>query len=298
MKLFKQKESLIENIAFMGLMSAINIVLAVVIALVPFMGFILVLILPLISALTEIYTKDRYYPIYAVATIGLALVATLWNIETTIYYLIPAVITGYIFGLISKKGISPIWAIMAASILEAGLTYVSFLITNAILGIDVIETIKVLLNLKDSKTFDTIIPFALVTFALVEMSLSYFVIHFELKKLNVEQSDNDDLFMMDIATIVYSLLIIPMYFMAVNIGYVTLAFAIFLTIYIITMTISKKDIRSLVFYGISLIAGVIFFILMNPIMKETSGLLSLGIIPFLISLINLLHCFLNKNIKK
>ena len=116
MKLFSKRETLLQNMALMGIMAAINIIVAVISAFAPVASIFLVLILPLSSTLVEIYCKDRYYPIYAVATIGLSLVATLWNMETTIFYVLPSILTGYIFGLMSKKNVPAIYSILSASI--------------------------------------------------------------------------------------------------------------------------------------------------------------------------------------
>ena len=298
MKFFKAKESFTENIAFMGVMSAINIVLCLIMALLPVLSIVLIIALPLVSALVELYCKDRYYPIYLVSTIALAFVATLWNYGATINYLIPAVISGYIFGFVIKRKMLPIWGILISGIINAGLVYAGFYLTSAILEIDVINTIRTFLLMSDNQYFDIIFPFFVLTMSLIEMSIAYFVIHFEVKKLGFEYPENNPLIYVDIAIMVFSLLIIPMYFVSLAIAYIFLALAVYLTVFLIGEVITKKDARSLLFFAISLVIGSVFTALMFKIMKDGSFLLTLGLIAFLIALTNLIFYYLNKQEKK
>lgn len=298
MKIFKAKETFTENIAFMGIMSAINIVLCLIMALLPAISIVLIIALPLVSALVELYCKDRYYPIYLFSTIGLSLVATLWNYGATINYLIPAVISGYIFGFVTKRKLLPIWGIVISGIINAGLVYGGFYLTSAILEIDVINTIRTFLLMSDNKYFDIIFPFFVLTMSLIEMSIAYFVIHFEVKKLGFEYPENNSLVYVDIAIIGLSLLIVPMYFLTLAVAYVFFALAVFLTIFLVGEVITKKDARSLLFFAICLVIGSVFTALMFKIMKDGSFLLSLGLIPFLIAVTNLMYILLNKQEKK
>ena len=96
MRLIYQRENLAKAIPLMALMAAINIIVAEIAALSIIASVFLILILPLASTIVELSVKDRYFPIYGLATIGLCLALTFWNIDTTIFYVIPSVITGYI----------------------------------------------------------------------------------------------------------------------------------------------------------------------------------------------------------
>ena len=113
MGLFSKKETLIQNMTFMGIFSAINVVISllstILFAVATPISILLIIVLPLTSTVVELFCKDKYYPIYLFSTIGLSLVVTMWDMQNTIFYLIPSVFTGYIFGLLTKKRISGIY---------------------------------------------------------------------------------------------------------------------------------------------------------------------------------------------
>ena len=86
MEFKKPRESLVQNITFMAMMAAINVVFVVLTTFVPVLVFLIVFILPLTSVLVTLHCKKIYFPIYAVATIGLCLICTIWQIDDTIFY--------------------------------------------------------------------------------------------------------------------------------------------------------------------------------------------------------------------
>ena len=89
----KKKETLVQNITYMAIMAAINVVFVLITVLVPFLFFLIVFVLPLTSTIVTLHCKKRYFPIYAVATIGLCMICTMWQIGDTIFYVIPSVIS-------------------------------------------------------------------------------------------------------------------------------------------------------------------------------------------------------------
>ena len=95
MALFSKKTSLVHNITYMAIMTAINLVFIVLDTYVPFMMILLILLLPFVSAVVSYFCQKKYYIIYAIASIGLCLI---FNIADTIFYIVPAVISGFVIG--------------------------------------------------------------------------------------------------------------------------------------------------------------------------------------------------------
>ena len=108
MALLNKKTSLVHHITYMGIMAAINLIFIVLATYLPFLMFIPIIFLPFASAIVSYYCLKRYYPIYAVATIGLCLI---FNISDTIFYVVPAILTGFMIGYLLTKRVNPFWII-------------------------------------------------------------------------------------------------------------------------------------------------------------------------------------------
>ena len=299
MNLFSKRETIQQNIAFMAIMAAINIVLSVISAFVPFMSIFLFLLMPLTSALVEFFCKDRYYPIYFAASIGLSLVATLWNTETTFFYLIPSLLTGYIFGLFSKKSIPSIYSILISSLIQMGCLLGFIPLVNFIYGTDVVLTFKTLLNLQDSTKINVIIPAFIFLISLIQMCLSYAIISNEVKKINIEEKHIQRYeWICQLLLFVFSLLMIPSAFFIKEISFVLLFINIFLAVYIIKDYIISKNYYTLIVFLGGLVINIVVFGIAYVTLGTIDGFLLLNITPFWISFISLIVSFLKREPKK
>ena len=104
MKFFKKKETAVESIAFMGMFGAINAVLCVLASFFPLGGLLLLLVIPLSSMMVALFCPNRYYLIYLGASIPLCLLASLADITAALFYALPGLFTGGLFGLLMKRG--------------------------------------------------------------------------------------------------------------------------------------------------------------------------------------------------
>ncbi len=298
MKIFSKRETLTENIALMALMSALNIIISVLLALLNVFSIFLILVLPLISALVEIYCKDRYYPIYAFASLGLALVATLWNIETTLFYLIPSLITGYLFGLLSKKNIPSIYSILITSLVQMGLTMAQIPLVNFIFDVNVIETFKVFFKLEESTNIDVIVPSFIFVISLCEMSLTYLIISNELKKLNIREMENENIvYIDDIALIVSSTFSMICSLFSLETGYIFLMISFYFSIFAIGRNIFFKNVIPLILMGLAIVANVLIYALTNGSSSIASNLIMLNITPISIGIIDIIFLVLKRRYK-
>ncbi len=298
MKIFSKRETLTENIALMALMSALNIIISVLLALLNVFSIFLILVLPLISTLVEIYCKDRYYPIYAFASLGLALVATLWNIETTLFYLIPSLITGYLFGLLSKKNIPSIYSILITSLVKMGLTMAQIPLVNFIFDVNVIETFKVFFKLEESTNIDVIVPSFIFVISLCEMSLTYLIISNELKKLNIREMENENIvYIDDIALIVSSTFSMICSLFSLETGYIFLMISFYFSIFAIGRNIFFKNVIPLILMGLAIVANVLIYALTNGSSSIASNLIMLNIAPISIGIIDIIFLVLKRRYK-
>lgn len=239
--MFKKKETLLQNITFMGIVGAINVLMCVLGAYLPITGIFIIIFLPFFSAAVTLLCKKKYYPIYAFATIGVALVATLWNTEFTLFYLIPSVITGFLFGFCFSKKLNGVYSLLFTSIAQFGLTYLMLPIIKGIYGTDLIYVFLKLFNLLDSQEYIMIIvPSFIYLLSLVEMIFTYIVLTNELNKFKLF-TDNEINLPIILIGLGLSILTLIFSFFAVNIAYLIMFISLFITVSILTELITSEN---------------------------------------------------------
>lgn len=295
MKIFSKRTTIQQNISFMAMMAAINIIISVIAALSSIAGIFLIIILPLTSVLVAMYCDNRYYIIYVVATFGLSIVATLWNMQTTFFYVLPSLITGFIFGFSSKHRINPIWSILCSSAAQALITFAFIPLINTIFEVNIIGTFKAAFGLAESQSVNIIIPTFIFAISLIQIILSYVVIANEIKKFGfAEINDKNNLLLLGIIGTVLSLSLFGFYFCSLAVGYVILTIAFYFSIFVVCDLVFLKYYYSLILVGVSLLLTIFIIALANPVMKSNSSLLLLGVLPFCISTISIVVSFLQK----
>ena len=152
-----KKETLIRTISFMSFFVAINVICSFLTTIIPVVSTILIIFLPLTSAVVEVNCKDRWFPIYAFATIGLSIVVTLSSIDFTIFYIVPSIFTGYIFGLFTKKNLSSMYAIFFATIIQTALSFAFIPLIEIITGSNLLDVFVKIFRISDRFWFDKLV---------------------------------------------------------------------------------------------------------------------------------------------
>ena len=188
MTLFKKRETLVQNIAYMAIMAAINVIFVLLTALLPPLMFLMVFVLPLTSAVVTLFCKKRYFPIYAIVTVGLCLLTTsAIYIYDTFFYVIPSLITGFVFGFMIEKKVPAIYIIVGSTALQYVLSFLTFLILDSILPeINFIDALLGIFGLADFAFKDCFIHLFLYTLASIQTVFAYFILKREVKKLGFE----------------------------------------------------------------------------------------------------------------
>lgn len=299
MKLIYERKTLVKSIPLMALMAAINIIVAELAALSAIASLFLILVLPLSSAIIELCCKDRYFPIYSFATFGLALALTFWNIETTIFYVFPSIVTGYIFGLLAKHKIPVVWSIIAATLAQTAVSYALIPLINFIFQVDIILTFKTALGLANNSNVNIIVPTFIFLISLIQVSLSQLIVSQELQKFGIKQVNvplSD--FLVSLLGIVFALLIVPSYFVLLDLAYLFLAISTYFAVYIIIGVFVEGKYLRLIAYGIPLVFNVVLIALVQQYLKEASQMLLVGFSPLCICVISIVFSYLNKKKEK
>ena len=296
MSWFYKKETLIRTICFMSFFVAINVVCSFLTTVLPLLSIILIIFLPLTSAIVEVMCKDRWFPIYAVATIGLSIVVSLSSIDFTIFYVVPSIFTGYIFGLFSKRNLPNMFAIFLATIIQTLLSFAFIPLLQLITGSNLIDVFVKILRISNRFWFDSIILLLFFCVALIQVILSFIVVQNELNKFgqksnckyNQERIASFSTISAVLLSAIFSFFYMPVCYLFIGVAYY---FAVFVVIF----QIQSKNAFCLVADGISLLIGIVLYAALNQFFKNNTDFALFAITPGLISVVSICYSFLKKS---
>ena len=297
----KKKETLVQNITYMAIMAAINVVFVLITVLVPFLFFLIVFVLPLTSTIVTLHCKKRYFPIYAVATIGLCMICTMWQIGDTIFYVIPSVISGFLFGFMVEKKVSSFWILTITTLVQIGISYATIPLLNLIAGKDVVVSFATVFGLGEFKYLNYVVPCFIFFIALAQQIIAYMVIKEELPKFGYTLNEPKELpFSLAMAigaasTLAFAFMFIPN---CGPIAYLMSLISLLFVCYAIIYLVLEKSIVIYISLGASLVVSMIVFALIYSMVEEPKGLILVNIFFFIVAIIVLINNYLLKPHKK
>lgn len=294
MKFFSKKENWTQSIALMGLMAAINIVVAVVAAFSIVASIFLVLILPLTSVLVVLYCGEKKFLVYALATIGLSLVATFWNIDTTIFYVIPSVLTGFVFGATIKRRLLFAWSIIIATFIQTAVSLLFIPLLNLILEIDFIDELLAIFKITDQQMANILIPCAFFVIALIQVYLSYFVVRSEVRKIHTNNDLVGGEIYIPIAGISFAAAVPLFALFYLGGAYLSFLISIYFMSVAIYLFIVHKQYRYIVYSGIIVFLNFFLTAIFYNSVPDKMGLLLFAVSTLLVNTLFLLFYLLKK----
>lgn len=299
MGLFKKRETLVQNIAYMGLMAAINVIFVVLTTLVPVLFFLIVFVLPLTSTIVALHCKKRFYPIYAFATIGVCMLCTIWKIDDTIFYVIPSVISGFIFAVMVEKEISAPWIIIATTIVQMAFSLLSIPFITWVFGRDIVTTFAAIFNLENYQYLEYVTPAFVFLLSLIQCILSFIVINEEIKKFGYELGEANLLSHKMLLGLLTSLILVIIFALTYKpLSYTFLMVALYFACLIIGGLINRKKIWIYISLVASLIVTFIVFAILYSIVPTPLGLLIIGVLFVLVGIIGFIdNCLLKRENK-
>jgi hypothetical protein len=291
-----KRQTLIRAISFSALFVAINVLCSFLAVAIPVVGFILIIFLPLTSALVEINIKDRWFPIYALATIGLSIVATLSSIDFTLFYVIPSIFTGYIFGLSLKRGIPNFLAIFAATLVQTILSFVFIKLLNLITSIDIVEIFAKILRISDVFLFNSFIFAFFFAVGLIQVILSFIVVENELQKFGVKQHVKAKEQLITSISLIASIIfsgVFALFYMPLSLLFIVFAF--YFSAFTIFYEFKRRNKICLIIDGVGLFTQILLFALLNQSIEGLYVFLLLLVWPFIIFCVSIFHYFLKKS---
>lgn len=280
----------------MAFFVAINVICSLLSLYVPLFSIILIIFLPLTSAVVEINCKDRWFPIYALATIGLSIVVTLSQIDFTIFYIVPSIFTGYIFGLVSKKKLPDMFAIFLATAIQSILSFVSIQVIDAIGNTDLLDFIAKILRISSRFWFNTLFVLGLFLVSLIQVILSFIVVDNELRKLKLKEDDKNDYSMIaNLGSILFLIVAIGFAFFSLKFALLFGAFSFYFAAFSVIFHFKKGEKILIIFDAVSILVTIFVYAFMYKLFDNGIDLMLFLTIPFIISIASILHYFLKKS---
>ena len=122
-----------------AIMAAINVLFALFSSYLFAFSLLVMLFLPLASVIVAINIDIKYYPVYLIGTLLLALVINLANIDNTLFFLLPILTSGLAFGFLIRFKASDLLILLVVSVINLITMLVTIPVINAIYSINFLE---------------------------------------------------------------------------------------------------------------------------------------------------------------
>lgn len=300
MELFRKRETAVQNIAYMAIMSAINIIFVLISNLLPVLLFLLVLILPLTSTIVTLYCKKRYYPVYAIVTLGLCFaVAGAFSIFDALIYVFPSLIVGFVFGYFFEKKLPAILIIVGATIVQFGLTYLTyFILTKVITNFDIMYGIIKIFGMSDFPYLESFIVIFVYIISLIQIVLSYIFIKLEINKFGIDINlECQHRYLLYLVTIISTGLSVLAYFFFANWSIVFVLIPLPIYIYETLQLILIRRVLNYVFVGIVHLSFIFIFAFLYGYVSSPNQLILISTLLGLVTIIDFLdnYCFIQES---
>lgn len=273
----RDNKTLTQNLTYMAIMAAINVVFSMLAMFLPTVSFALMLLLPLTSALVVLFCKERYFILYAAATILLCMLVTASDASATIFNILPSLVSGFVFGSLLKRKIHTSYILIISATVQLAMTYASIPLIQWIYGVNMVDVFQALLQADDA-TIKVIAPLFFYSISLAQAALSYIVIHAEIKKFKIIPYSDESVFpKLAIVAIGFAIVAIGSAFLWPPLAYVFLLdFAYFSCFAFIDIFKAKKKWINIVL-AIACLLNCFIFSLLYPVIPSNLGLLLFGV---------------------
>ena len=292
MALFNKKTTLVHHITYMGLMAAINLIFIILATYIPPFMLLMILILPFASTIVSYYCLKRYYLIYAVASIGLCLI---FNISDTIFYVVPAIISGFAIGFLLEKKVHPFWLILTSTIINSALTYAFIPLINLISNTDMVVSLLTIFKLQDFTYRTELVYLSIFFISLMQCGLTHFILLSDAKKIGIEIDTRVNSFAPYIIGLEVSVLLALIFaFFYLPLAFAFVVISLYFSAFLLIDLLFTKRLVIYLILGISVFVMMIVFALLYSNLSKPYGLILITIFPLCIGVINFVKNYLLK----
>lgn len=191
MKAFSKKETPAQNIAFCAIIASFDGILSLVSALLPISAFFLMMIAPLLAALVAYFCKKRYYALYLFGALGVSIAVSAWNFENTIFYLLPSLCAGLVYGFLIRRKSNVAWVNFLVAMVQYVFFLLSLLLVKAIYEVDMREVISSLFRLKSNDLLYDAFPLFALAYSFAVTGFSHLFFSLQAGHIGIEYSEEN-----------------------------------------------------------------------------------------------------------
>lgn len=295
LNVFKKRVTNTQNIAFIGIIAALNVVTITLATLFNFVAPFVIILLPFLSASVCLTCKYRFYPIYAVATVLVSYALTFYNHTMTLYYLVPALFTGFIFGFFINKRLDSSISLIVSSIIQTALSIAFIYLTNFIYNIDLINNILKILKLDTRENIYVIVLGFIFLFSYIQCVLSYIILSNEINKFDIKIEENFTNIIVLCSGLFFSLLTLIFSFFKLDFSYLFLFIGIIISVSYLVNNFNTKYLFHSIFELVIYSIGFILTLFLFNIVKMPYSFLLINISNILLLLEGLIYNLIRKN---
>ena len=236
---------------------------------------------PFIATAVASLCKTRYLPIFVLATFGVCMAVSAWNFVSTLFYLLPSLLTGTLYGLLWKKGVPAPINLFLASVVQ----FLAFLGTLELIkvlcdGFDMANFLLALVGRGDDSVARLIFPAFAYGYSLAQMAISELFLTIWMERLG--KAENKEGFVKRLYPAFATLFLciaVPIAFASISWGYVLLCLGLFWSVFSYMNFPPKIYPLTCLVLGVSLFASLLLFAFLYSKMPNQTGLILLAI-PF------------------
>ena len=276
MTINKRFTTVSQCITFMAIMAAINVIFVLLTTFVPFLLFLLVFLLPLSCTLVVLMCPKKYFIIYAFSTIGLCLIVTIYNISDTLFYIIPSIVTGFVFAVCVEQKVNFSIGIILASFVQFGLSYAAIPLIKLITQVDILLVFEQAFGIGEIDNLQTFEFLAVFLLSFVQELISYLAIKYGLQKLNYKiEEDKTSLLIIGLALLINLFLSLLFILLEWSIFVVFFFTSLFFGFVLVMWIIFLGRVYNYAILAVLSIALIFVFALLNSNFGLSAGLLAI-----------------------
>ncbi len=296
MKFFRLRQSPVENLTFVAMVVALDALLSLLSTVVPFSAVFLMLLAPLTAAMVGLYCRKRYVAVYVFAALGICFAVTAWDFMTTLFYMVPALLVGTAYGLASSLKFPPSIKAFISALLSFGLFYLSLLLIQLLLGVDMVAVLLRLIGREKDAWTTAIFPLFVLGYSYAQTGISHAFLHYELRRLGFEEGKEGLVARLYFAPALFFLTLgFGLGFVHAPTAYVLFGLGIYWSILSVQYFIPKPHPIPLIVLGFGVFSTILLFAATYAQMPGCSGLLLLSLPFALLPLAGLLNRLLTRN---
>lgn len=285
MRFFSKRETPVQNLALIALVSGIDALLCLISALLPAAALFLMLVVPFLSAMVCLLCKARYLPIYILVAMGASIGLTAWNLLGAVYYLLPSLLTGTLYGLLWKLKLPLAWTLFLTSLLAFLLFYLSLYVTRLLVNADMVEVLLTMIGRAGDEKARTVFPLFAYGYSLAQIAFMHLFCALQAKRLGASYATADRLrFLYAPLAFLFCGTAIGIAFIHAKTAYFLLGCGLFWTVFSFGNLFPSFHRLTLLPMGIGAFIGIMLFAALYVHLPETAGLVLLGAAPSLAAL--------------